>query len=295
MQVLITHLTRMYHGHICVAGLAKDMRTHIRPVLRDEGVPKGLHARLGGPLDVGRFVDFGVLEPCGDPPEIEDHYFSPPAVRHVGTASPEHLWSILETISEDSLRSIFGEALSAHPTMPQKLVTAEGCGRASLGVWRPGERVEVNLKGRHIRLSTTVDGVEKSLAVTDTSLFENDMLTASQPAVAAVKERLKDASEVLLCVGLGRAWTPEDSDLSPMHWLQVNGIHTLPKPVHAKGDRLQEIRRQHPRAYEPWSKDEDARLSQLFGNGVGVRDIAQQLQRQPSAIQSRLRKNGLTE
>ena len=55
-------------------------------------------------------------------------------------------------------------------------------------------------------------------------------------------------------------------------------------------ERLEAIRRQHPRAYEPWSPDEEARLLAMRRNGESTETIAGELQRQPSAIRSRLRR-----
>ncbi len=54
--------------------------------------------------------------------------------------------------------------------------------------------------------------------------------------------------------------------------------------------RLAAIRRQHPRAYEPWAPEEEARLLALQQRGESIKTIARELQRQPSAIRSRLRR-----
>jgi hypothetical protein len=49
-------------------------------------------------------------------------------------------------------------------------------------------------------------------------------------------------------------------------------------------ERIAEARKQHPRAYEKWSDEEDARLRMLIESGSPVEDIVAQLQRQPNAI-----------
>lgn len=51
-----------------------------------------------------------------------------------------------------------------------------------------------------------------------------------------------------------------------------------------------DIRRNHLRAYEKWTDQDEALLLKLHGEGKSRREIAQELQRQPSAISSRLRK-----
>jgi DNA-binding NarL/FixJ family response regulator len=57
--------------------------------------------------------------------------------------------------------------------------------------------------------------------------------------------------------------------------------------------RLAHVRKVHPRAYEKWTDEEDEQLEQLVRSGCPVDDIATQLQRQPSAIRSRMRKRNL--
>lgn len=58
-------------------------------------------------------------------------------------------------------------------------------------------------------------------------------------------------------------------------------------------ERMAEVRRDHPRAYEPWTDEEDATLVRLSQAGRTVDEIAAQLQRQPSAVRSRMQKRNL--
>ncbi len=55
------------------------------------------------------------------------------------------------------------------------------------------------------------------------------------------------------------------------------------------------IRQAHPRAFERWSDDEDARVVQLAASGKDADDIAAALERQPRAIELRMVKLGLIE
>jgi hypothetical protein len=68
------------------------------------------------------------------------------------------------------------------------------------------------------------------------------------------------------------------------------GVHTknFQKPA-----RFEEIRKQFLRAYEKWTAEEDERLRGLFNQGKDTKAIAEDLQRQPGAISSRLAKLGL--
>lgn len=60
-------------------------------------------------------------------------------------------------------------------------------------------------------------------------------------------------------------------------------------------ERLAKIRKVHPRAYAKWTDEEDAKLAQFVQSGYSVDEIASQLQRQPGAIRSRMRKRNLVE
>lgn len=55
-------------------------------------------------------------------------------------------------------------------------------------------------------------------------------------------------------------------------------------------ERLARIKRKYPRAYDRWTDEEDARLRDGVQRGTAVSEIAKQLQRQPSAIRSRMAK-----
>ncbi len=58
---------------------------------------------------------------------------------------------------------------------------------------------------------------------------------------------------------------------------------------------MAEVRKLHTRAYEVWSVAEVASLEHSFRQGETIESIAQRLKRQPSAIRSRLQKQGLIE
>jgi hypothetical protein len=56
---------------------------------------------------------------------------------------------------------------------------------------------------------------------------------------------------------------------------------------------INEIRVTHPKAYDGWTDDDDALLVDDFRDGRTIEDLAHTLQRQPSAIESRLKKLAL--
>lgn len=56
---------------------------------------------------------------------------------------------------------------------------------------------------------------------------------------------------------------------------------------------IEKIRVTHPNAYNPWDMEEDSMLKHLYNKNYKVIEIAEKLKRQPGAIRSRLKKNGL--
>ena len=56
---------------------------------------------------------------------------------------------------------------------------------------------------------------------------------------------------------------------------------------------VEEKRQEHPRAYEKWSPEDDARLKEMYAAGHGVAELAKHFERNSGAIRSRLKKLGL--
>lgn len=85
-------------------------------------------------------------------------------------------------------------------------------------------------------------------------------------------------------------------NLPPIDGARLVERHETAQPmVTGTDDRkycLPDIRRVHPRAYEKWTDEEEARLAKLRNAGKSMQEIARELQRQPGAISSRLRKLG---
>lgn len=63
--------------------------------------------------------------------------------------------------------------------------------------------------------------------------------------------------------------------------------------VKARGHMIARAREIHPRAYEPWSEKEESDLRGMLAQGAKPSEIAEALQRQTSAIHSRMNRLGL--
>jgi hypothetical protein len=68
------------------------------------------------------------------------------------------------------------------------------------------------------------------LPVTDVRFVEADHRTIRAEVVADAKARMRQGVEVLLMLGLARAFQRSDDD-SERHWLQVNGICMADRPL----------------------------------------------------------------
>lgn len=130
MKILVNHLTRMQAGYICVAGLDTETNTHVRPVLARSRLAVDLLKRKKGPFDIAVIVDLGNVQAQGKAPEIEDYLFDQAQLSALKELPPGRFWKLLEGVSQDTLRKIFGKALQ-----PQRRGCAidEGTGSASLG------------------------------------------------------------------------------------------------------------------------------------------------------------------
>ena len=70
-------------------------------------------------------------------------------------------------------------------------------------------------------------------------------------------------------------------------------------PVHTRKEQIKpdysvdEKRREHPKAYEKWSQEDDDRLQEMYAAGHGVAELAKHFERNEGAIRSRLKKSEL--
>jgi len=65
-----------------------------------------------------------------------------------------------------------------------------------------------------------------------------------------------------------------------------------PSPAEGQAYRVEQVRRQHPNAYLPWTAEADAALLAAHQAGHDVAALADTFGRQPSAIRSRLNRLG---
>jgi ribonuclease D len=165
-----------------------------------------------------------------------------------------------------------------------------------------GERVPT-----HLAASAPDDGAPSAAEAGDGSLY--DLLRAwrrrrstregvklwevcSNDVLLGVIEALPRSIEALRVV---EDITPQQVDRYGAEIIATVNAYLDDAPTSSADDtksdherRLAELREKHPRAYQPWSDEEDARLLQLVAEGADVKDIATALERQRTAITARI-------
>jgi hypothetical protein len=217
----------MQPGYVCVAGIALQSNTHIRPILAGRRLTVALLRREGGPFDVGAEVDLGSTLPHGSPPEVEDHVFNPTNASFVKDLPPRRFWKVLEGVAQADLATIFGPDLQ-----PQGRGCAVdiGAGTASLGCLLPVTPPRVEIDAYHkVRMHIADGTFMVNLSVTDLRFYQRDHKTPRAKTVQDVQRRIASGVGVILSLGLARPWQ-KPGDTVRRHWLQVNNLHLQDDP-----------------------------------------------------------------
>ena len=113
-----------------------------------------------------------------------------------------------------------------------------------------------------------------------------------------MSERLSDKSAaVLAMIGQGQSYSQIVDSRPDISYLDIFAaadealrILRLPSDYEA---RIAAVKREHSRAYERWTEEEDNELAGLQAEGESIEVMAHHLGRQPSAVRSRLDKQAL--
>ena len=233
--LVITDLTRMYHGHICIAGY-DTKRNPVRPVNYPQGISEAA-AVEGGRAVIYPFavVECDLLQPAPVPPHTEDYQFDPLSLRHVRPALDEKRqeilnWSLFPTVAE-----LFGQPI----LHDHGQYVRQGQGPRSLGTIRPKaigkltyQASEDGTWGYRILFRDAQDWY--NLKITD--LTFNYYATwlrgqGQEPQQVAVDltHKVKPRTTYLR-VGLSRGW----QKFPECCFLQVNAIYTFPDYLQGK-------------------------------------------------------------
>ena len=227
-RLVITDLTRMYHGNVCLAGYTSDRRC-VRPVTKSLGIPEN-SLYLGGGQIISPFsvIEIELKESDPHPPHTEDTFFelgSISYVREVQDRESVLSWSLFENVEK-----IFEQEIRKDPGY----YILDCQGPRSLGTIRPANIHEVKYESSNegvwdYRLGF-YDESDKyfRLKIVDlTWQYYCDSLRDEENGPAEIAKRLTrelKKHKVYIRIGLARGWKtfPERC------YLQITGIYTFP-------------------------------------------------------------------
>ena len=234
-RLVITDLTRMQQGRVCIAGY--DQRHHaVRPVLPPPGIPESALCEDGRPkIFPFALVEFDLQEADPQPPHTEDVRFAPDSTRLMRTIQSRETvlsWSIFPSVG-----AVFGQPVLTGPGY----YVLDCQGERSLGTIQPQEIKEVSYTlgdetdAWDYRISF-IDSLAHTyrLKITDLSwqYYCHSLRgeTHDSARIAAELTQILRQRQVYLRIGLSRGWKkfPERC------FLQVNAIYTFPDYLEGK-------------------------------------------------------------
>jgi hypothetical protein len=225
MRLLVTHLTRMRVGFVCVAGMVPSTGAHVRPVVPGRRLRRAEIEIGGSEIVIGTELDLGAVTPVPSPPEVEDHAFVPGVARRIRDWPPTDLAPFLHTYAASSLEVIFGSSLEPDGATASMAI---GAGTASLGCLAPTDQPTISVDAYDkVKLALEDGGNTFSVTVADLRLYEADQKTPDAAAIRRLQAELEGESEVFLAVGLSRPFAKSGG--APRHWLQINNVHVFTK------------------------------------------------------------------
>jgi len=229
-SLVITDVTRMQEGRVCIAGYNRQGKG-IRPVLP----PPGIHERMlysQGHVIVFPFavVEYDLLQPVPQPPHTEDCRYDPTSVRFVEQLDDKRKQVILARTIFQSVGAIFKVPICSdvgHYIM-------DGQGPRSLGTIRPRQIIkaiyEQSLEEKWKYRLGFVDGEGTTYWLTVTDLAWRYYCDYQRQSGRDPKEVSSDltttlkSSQVYLRIGLARGWEKYPDRC----FIQMTGVYTFP-------------------------------------------------------------------
>jgi len=233
-QLVVTDITRMYKGMVCIAGYDRNRRC-IRPELPPPGISESfLYSGETARIFPFALIELDLLKTTPQPPHTEDCRFDPKTVRYVGTVYSREAvlcWSLFPSVA----------AIFEQPVLHGPGYYVKACrGVRSLGTIQPGA-----IKGVEYQPSeegafgyrlvfTDGEDAEYNLKIVDLTwnyychslrdeIFEQKIISHKMSKL--LRER-----SVYLRIGLGRSWKA----FPDRCYLQITGIYTFPDHLGGK-------------------------------------------------------------
>ena len=132
-QLIITDLTRMQGGRVCVAGYDETGQC-IRPVLPPPGIAEQSLYLQGRPIVFPfALVEYDLLQHTPHPPHTEDYRYDPTSIRFIRRLDEKQKRQVLDQALFPSVSAIFEEPIEHDPGH----YIMDGRGPRSLGTIRP--------------------------------------------------------------------------------------------------------------------------------------------------------------
>jgi hypothetical protein len=227
-ELLITDLTFMRDGRVCIAGVDRNLRT-VRPglPLPNHIYKEQLYLENGKVIRPRAGVDmFLARAPDAEIPHLEDHiWFTYGSVEVLREASMERWHNILQRAASQTVEALFGVPIHRNQNIP------EGTGERSLGTLKPAVIGNLWYKGHdqrdyQYRLKFT-DAAEQvfDLPINDlTFLTYIERLRKNELTLDYIMNLLLERcqrTETWLRLGLTRPF-------QGWCWLQITGVYTFP-------------------------------------------------------------------
>ncbi|MDH1475794.1 hypothetical protein N5F13_14895 [Comamonas thiooxydans] len=231
MEIIVTDVTNMKGGHVCIAGIDPKTGICVRPQKMVNGNRYLTYAEAKANNVQPGSILRGDFRPANNPPHIphvEDFLFSHFNV--VGVATANEFQAILESSSRSTIEAAFGKSTNqkwfAENNPPQRSI-------ATLKLNQVLQRLRFTVDDRAGQKSIKAhildaEGVQlQYLPVKDRRLEDHtrEILNGDYGA-QKLKLFFATQQQVYLRLGIGRAWAPPGE--TPKHWLQVNGIYSFP-------------------------------------------------------------------
>jgi hypothetical protein len=227
-ELVITDVTRMQEGRVCVAGYDRK-KMCVRPTLPPPGIHETSLYSKGKPLIFPfAVVEFDLLEHVPEPPHTEDWRYDPRSVRLIKQLSEKEKQDTLKRLCNEDVASIFGAQIYSDPGY----YVLNGEGVRSLGTIHPRHVLEVVYEklddAWKYRLKFDDGRVSYRLTVTDLAWrYYCDAQRGIGKSPAEIATELLDqlnASQTYLRIGLARGW----SKFPERCYLQITGVYTFP-------------------------------------------------------------------
>lgn len=245
VRMVITDLTRMQHGHVCIAGYDRQHNC-VRPILPPPGIDETSLIDNAGKAILFPFavIDLDLLRHAPDPPHCEDWRYDPSTLKFVSVLPENKRREILTWSHFQCVADVFDQPIQESNHVMQ------GTGTRSIGTIAPKTIHQVvyeqSPEGAFGFRLGFYDFAEQyyRLKITDLTwtYYCHSRLAQCGDAAAVAAEMTQmlktqcRRGDVYLRIGLSRHWAKHPERC----YLQINSIHTFPD--YLKGKTFAELR-----------------------------------------------------